>query len=77
MSLNGPECEFAGHMWEPMGGGLETCGNCWMDRWADELDEQLLAREAIDAYEAAIAGDDSPRVVINEFGHAEFTRRGL
>jgi hypothetical protein len=34
-----PECEFAGHTYLAMGGGLETCANCGADRWADEEEE--------------------------------------
>lgn len=30
------DCGYAGHEWEPAGGGLLICVNCTAEKWADE-----------------------------------------
>ncbi len=29
-------CEYAGHEWAPMGGGMEVCMTCEEERWSDD-----------------------------------------
>lgn len=29
-------CDYAGHQWEPAGGGLLICAVCMTERWADD-----------------------------------------
>lgn len=33
-------CEWAGHSWEPAGGGLEICMLCESERWADDAEAE-------------------------------------
>lgn len=33
--LVGTECDFVGHSWMDAGGGLEICGLCETERWAN------------------------------------------
>jgi hypothetical protein len=32
----GLRCEFAGHLWQDAGGGLEICPLCFAERWSEE-----------------------------------------
>lgn len=33
--VQGSDCEYAGHDWQPAGGGLEICVVCERERWAE------------------------------------------
>lgn len=32
------QCAWSGHIWQPAGGGLLICADCYAEKWDDEDD---------------------------------------
>jgi hypothetical protein len=49
----GIECGFAGHSWIAAGGGLEICGLCETERWADDEPVEVVSDKLRERYRSA------------------------
>ena len=52
---SGIECDFAGHSWIAAGGGLEICGLCETERWADNESVIELVPERVRRWYGRVA----------------------